>query len=121
MISFYKILLLAVSCLPVSFPTVWAAEGSSKSPTIIYAPDSAPYYPSYSRRNGEKGTVKIRIVVGVEGTVTNAVLVKSSGYERLDEAAQKIGSRYRFTPLYIDGKPHPHATDLLIRFGISDE
>ena len=51
--------------------------------------DRAKYYPRKSRRRGEEGTVVVRFVIQRDGRLDDIVIVRSSGVERLDEAAQQ--------------------------------
>jgi protein TonB len=46
-----------------------------------------PDYPEISKRRSESGTAIVRFVVGLGGGIETVLLQKSSGYERLDEAA----------------------------------
>lgn len=46
-----------------------------------------PDYPEAARRRGETGTAVVRFVVGVDGRVESAQLLRSSGHARLDDAA----------------------------------
>jgi periplasmic protein TonB len=46
-----------------------------------------PDYPEAARRRGEAGTAVVRFVVGVDGRVESAQILRSSGYARLDNAA----------------------------------
>ncbi len=63
-------------------------------------------YPDASRRAEEQGTTGIRVTVGTDGRVKNCEVVKSSGYNRLDERACQIATRrWRFTPATENGQP----------------
>lgn len=62
-----------------------------------------PQYPKRSEEKGEEGTVVFRFLVGTDGRVTSAELVKSSGFERLDSAAKDAFMQCRFTPGTVDG------------------
>lgn len=56
-----------------------------------------PDYPPSSRRAGEEGTVMLEICVDTDGKVTDSKVTKSSGYQKLDEAAQTYSlRRWRF-------------------------
>jgi periplasmic protein TonB len=48
-----------------------------------------PQYPKRSEEKGEEGTVVFRFLVGTDGRVQSAQLVRSSGFERLDNAARE--------------------------------
>lgn len=66
-----------------------------------------PDYPPVSERLGEAGTVLLALLVGIDGKVTESRIEQSSGYARLDKAAQQALSRCRFEPGTVDGKPEP--------------
>jgi len=63
-------------------------------------------YPDASRRAGEEGITGIRVTVGIDGRVTNCVVIRPSGYPRLDERACQIAERrWRFRPATENGRP----------------
>lgn len=62
-----------------------------------------PRYPSRSEEKGEEGTVVLRFLVGADGGVKRSQLVRSSGFERLDNAAKKAFARCKFRPGTVDG------------------
>ena len=64
-----------------------------------------PQYPKRSEDKGEEGTVVFRFLVGTDGRVQSAQLVRSSGFERLDNAAREAFMQCTFTPGTIDGVP----------------
>lgn len=63
-----------------------------------------PDYPSISQRLGEQGTVLLALLVGTDGRVIDSRVEGSSGYSRLDRAAQEGLSRCRFEPGSVDGQ-----------------
>jgi protein TonB len=64
-----------------------------------------PDYPSASRRMEEEGTVTLKFLIGADGRVLQADIEKSSGFNRLDEAARNALSKCQFRPGTVDGKP----------------
>jgi periplasmic protein TonB len=65
-----------------------------------------PEYPSASIRAEEEGDVTVSACVDTAGKMTNIQLVKSSGFERLDNAVLKGLPRTRVDPAKgTDGKP----------------
>ena len=67
-------------------PQVWAAQIQAD-------------YPSFALRNGEEGTVKMRLEVDPDGRVTDCRVTDSSGSAMLDQAACSGMTRYaRYTP-----------------------
>jgi periplasmic protein TonB len=63
-----------------------------------YLSNPKPSYPPLSRRLGEQGVVMLSVFVGTSGEVQKLELAKSSGFLRLDDAAQKTVSTWRFAP-----------------------
>lgn len=64
-------------------------------------------YPPISRRLGEEGKVVIRVFVDETGHPEKATIHKSSGYNRLDEAARKAVLGALFKPHTEDGQAVP--------------
>ncbi|UOA10740.1 energy transducer TonB [Methylobacter sp. S3L5C] len=63
-----------------------------------YLNNPAPDYPSVSRELGEQGRVLLRAMINSDGTVAQVVLRKSSGFNRLDQAALDTVKKWRFVP-----------------------
>lgn len=74
--------------VPVSAPRFDAA----------YLSNPAPAYPPLSRRMEEEGKVLLRVHVTPEGTASEVNIARSSGFTRLDDAAQNAVRRWRFVP-----------------------
>lgn len=98
-------------------PRVVAAPPPSPAPAHVSGPvtrgDLAttmieavpPRYPMESRRKREQGVVVIAVVLDEDGRVAQASISKSSGFERLDEAALGAVRRWRWSPTIRDGQP----------------
>ena len=57
------------------------------------------YYPSASRRLSEEGSVVLLVFIAPNGKVSESKVETSSGFQRLDEAAEKcVKSQGRFEP-----------------------
>lgn len=63
-----------------------------------YLNNPSPAYPALSRRNGETGRVLLRVLVSRQGNAAQVTLHESSGYARLDAAAQAAVRDWRFVP-----------------------
>jgi len=63
-----------------------------------YLNNPAPDYPPASRELGEQGRVLLRAMINIDGTVAQVVLRKSSGFDRLDQAALDTVKNWRFVP-----------------------
>ncbi|MEZ5475592.1 MAG: energy transducer TonB [Steroidobacteraceae bacterium] len=85
------------------------------------SPSTADYYPPSSRRNGEEGVTTVRACVDTGGKTTGTpTVVKSSGFDKLDEAAVKWASRARWSPGTADGKPTESCNSFNVRFKLTD-
>lgn len=93
---------------------------ASLAPGSVPVPISrpAPTYPTDAMRNGETGTVVVRIDVGADGEPTDVRLVTRSGSRSLDRAALQAAKRWRFRPAQRDGQPVPGAVDVPIAFSL---
>lgn len=80
---------------------------TTRSQPRLSAPSSCvkPEYPKESLRNDEQGTVTLLLSINEEGSVSQAKVAKSSGFERLDLRAAEALSTCRFMPALQDGKP----------------
>ena len=63
-----------------------------------YLNNPAPVYPTLSRRLREEGTVHLLVLVSETGDPKSVQIRKSSGFDRLDEAALNAVRRWRFVP-----------------------
>ncbi|HWS73764.1 MAG TPA: energy transducer TonB [Quisquiliibacterium sp.] len=64
-----------------------------------------PAYPLASRRLGEQGTVRVRLLIDESGAIERAELLSSSGFERLDRIALESARNTRCRPYLVDGRP----------------
>ncbi|KUM54171.1 hypothetical protein AR688_12630 [Rheinheimera sp. EpRS3] len=76
----------AATAVPVSAPVLNA--------TAHY--NAPPVYPQLSRKLREQGTVVLELTVLVNGTVANIIVLQSSGYPRLDQAALSAVQHWRY-------------------------
>ncbi len=63
-----------------------------------YLRNPAPAYPNAARRNGEEGTVTLRVLVSTDGAAREVALERSSGSSLLDTAALATVKTWRFVP-----------------------
>lgn len=89
--------------------------------TITFNPNVDAYYPSYSKRTGEEGSVVVRMIIDETGSVQDVALLQSSGIPRLDRAGVNIARDFKFKPSYIAGKPAAVSTNLMIKFNLKDK
>lgn len=88
---------------PVSAPAIVAAP--APAPAFVaarfdadYLDNPKPLYPHASRRLGEEGKVVLRVFVSAEGEAKRVEVKHSSGFQRLDQAAEEAVARWRFVP-----------------------
>ena len=63
-----------------------------------YLRNPSPSYPTISRRNGEEGKVLIKVFVNTAGNPVQTQIFHSSGFGRLDKAAEEAIKQWRFIP-----------------------
>ena len=81
-----------------------------------YLQNPKPAYPALSRRLGEQGRVELRVFIAADGTPQRADVVKSSGFDRLDQAAVATVLKWRFVPGKRGGVPEPAWANVPIDF-----
>lgn len=85
-------------------PAAAPAEAPRPAPLVQprfhadYLDNPEPPYPAISRRMGEEGEVRLRVLVDPGGNAQRVELERSSGYPRLDQAALDTVKRWRFVP-----------------------
>lgn len=57
-----------------------------------------PIYPRIAKRRGYEGTVVLKVLVGVDGSVADLEILESSGYRILDHEAEKSIRKWLFEP-----------------------
>lgn len=90
---------------PAGAPSPAAAAITPPSANASTLNNPAPRYPTDARRRHEEGTVRLRVVITVEGRVKEIGVAKSSGFDSLDDAALAAVKRWRFVPGMQAGKP----------------
>ena len=79
------------------------AVQSDVSASFLGGPD--PEYPSALQNHGIQGSVRVRMIVGKDGTVESASVISGSGYGQMDQAALDAAYGYQFEPAYKEGYP----------------
>jgi protein TonB len=75
------------------------AASASGAPQELKATQRVePVYPPTSRRMGEEGVVRLKVLVDERGRPHDVVVLNSSGFPRLDQAAVEAVHRWRFEP-----------------------
>ncbi|ADU36265.1 TonB family protein [Variovorax paradoxus EPS] len=91
----------APPALPPAPPAPPAVQLPSSNADYLQNPKAV--YPAMSKRLGEQGKVIVKVLVGVDGLPKSAEVKKSSGFERLDEAAIEYIMKCRFVPGKVNG------------------
>jgi len=104
---------------PVTVPPGIAVTVRSRA--VGRTHDCQPFYPRASLIAGETGAVGFRYGVEVDGTIGNVLMVHSSGFARLDDAAlQCVTQQWRDTPAMAGTTPVATTGHLgLITFSLS--
>jgi protein TonB len=87
---------------------------NAKRPCATYEED----YPPQSKRLGEEGVTTVRFTVLENGSVADVSIVKSSGFERLDQATLRLMKRCRYLPGTENGKAVSMSMDQPVRWQI---
>lgn len=94
-------------------------EGGSSSTELTFMPDIRSYYPSASRKKREEGTVTIKLCYDAKGKIVGTEVHNSSGFEQLDAAAVRAGSKIRLKPAEKDGQPQAGCGLVPIKFTLA--
>ncbi|NCT72272.1 MAG: energy transducer TonB [Xanthomonadaceae bacterium] len=97
-------------------PAAPVALAPGEVPVPIPGQTPAPEYPSSAMRNGDQGTVMVRVEVGADGVPTSVDVAQRSGSRDLDRAAVNAVRQWRFQPAQRDGQPVPGAVTVPIDF-----
>ena len=66
---------------------------------------ATPRYPEEAKQNGQEGSAIVQVLVDADGTIAETKLLKSSGYEILDNAGLDAAREWTFSPAEHEGKP----------------
>lgn len=79
-----------------------------------------PTYPPASRRAGEEGTVRLRVLVDDSGRPKDVQIAQTSGFSRLDDAAKQAVRRWRFQAATDGGRAISAWTQVAITFRLTE-
>lgn len=104
-------------------PTVAANKATPVEPVITRSPSYAqpprrPAYPPLARRRGWEGEVWLEIAVSANGESDEPVLLRSSGYQLLDQSALAVARQWRFVPEQRNGRPVPTRVQVPVHFAL---
>ncbi len=87
---------------------------------VAYLNNPAPEYPRLSKRAGEEGRVVMQVLVSERGVASRVELAKSSGYDRLDQAAINAVKQWQFEPARRQGKAIPAVVMVPLSFSLTN-
>ena len=101
-----------VPVLPVPVALPLAPPAPPAPPATVRADDlgtrmlsgAPPSYPRESRRHHEEGTVVLALTLDTDGSVTAISVARSSGFQRLDDAALRAVRKWRWAPTTRNGQ-----------------
>lgn len=85
-----------------SKPAVPSAPVLVKKPQFL-TPPAKPIYPAVARRRGQQGTVWLEILLSESGRQMQLSVVRSSGFQTLDEAAKVAVADWKLAPYRMNG------------------
>ena len=87
--------------------------------TGIAGTHTTPPYPPLAIRLGEEGSVRLHLTISPQGMVTEALVVRSSGFGDLDQAARNwIMAHWRYRPAMRGGAAVASVSDVQVRFDL---
>lgn len=95
-------------------PPVAAIEKPSSDAAYLRNPP--PAYPLQSVRLGEQGEVVLHVFIETDGRASQAEILRSSGFERLDQVALQTVRRWRYVPGKRAGVPEAMWTTVPLSF-----
>ena len=97
-----------------------AAKLDWPSSDADYLHNPKPKYPAFSISRNEQGTVRLSVLVGVDGRAKEVKIKASSGYERLDRAARDAVLGWTFVPGKRAGVPEEMWYELPMPFRLME-
>ncbi len=84
------------------------------------AHNAPPGYPPLAVRDGEEGSVILRVQIAADGSATAVEIFRTSGYPLLDRAAQRAVGHWHFVPARRAELPVPSTMLVKIRFVLTN-
>ncbi len=98
-------------------PTETTVPISEIPPRVVASTQTGPTYPAISRWLREEGSVRLRLTIGIDGSVIDASVVSSSGFQRLDEAAMRwVRRNWRYEPAMRGDMPIEATSEVTLTF-----
>jgi protein TonB len=107
----------------VEHPTGPLPQPSTPTPSTaivsLMGTHTTPPYPPLSRRLGEEGSVGLRILIADDGRVSDVEVTRSSGQQRLDDAAKQwVMANWRYRAATKDGHSVASETQAVVVFNL---
>ncbi len=110
-----------VKAPPPAPPKAAAPPAAPTQLEAITRTHTLPPYPTISQRLGEQGTTTMQVAISTEGSVTGCKVIKSSGSERLDNAAcTYVQGHWRWKPPTREGQAVAVNTDVNVVWNLKD-
>lgn len=77
-----------------------------------------PHYPKIARKRGQEGEVIIEVWLDKTGQQTKRLVIKSSGFNILDQSALNAVEEWQFKPYIVNGIPMASRARLPINFSL---
>jgi protein TonB len=106
-----------------------APAAPAPAPAVVRLPSTSadylhnppPQYPPLSQRLREEGTSVVKVLIGTDGRAQDAKIEKSSGFPRLDQAAEATARGWRYVPGTRGGVPETMWVEVPIRWKLKRE
>jgi len=79
-------------------------SAADRPPLIDKSACETPDYPLVWQNEEQQGAVILAMLVGADGNVTDAKVLESSGYSKLDKASLRAGAKCKFKPATKNGE-----------------
>lgn len=110
----------AETAVPASDNAIAATEAGAVAQDLKTSNRVEPTYPSASRRAGEEGTVRLKVLVDEKGRPRDVTVASSSGFARLDQAAMEAVRKWRFVAATDGSNPISAWTQVAITFRLTN-
>ena len=87
----------------------------------VGATHTTPPYPPLALKLGEEGGLRLHLTISPQGIVTEAQVIRSSGYDDLDQAARNwIMAHWRYRPALRGGAAVASTSNVEVRFDLKN-
>jgi protein TonB len=109
---------IAGACLIGAFSMSAQAQDSGYAPPHVdtSGQNQQPSYPAAAMANAEQGTVGVDVLVDTSGKASHPKLVKSSGFDDLDDAGIAAVLNWKYVPAMRGGVPSQERMTVGVNF-----